>query len=66
MTEIGSEIINQRIRRVRRVRTSAIYVPPVTVEELLVEDGAVGTQEGDGVKVLGVHRILNKKIKLLN
>ncbi len=60
MTEIGSEIIHLAYSEITQ---SAIYVPPVAIEELLVEDGAIRTQEGDGVQVLGIHRILNKKIR---
>ncbi len=59
MTEIGSEIIHLAYSESTQ-RT--IYVPPVTIEELLVEDGAVRTQEGHGVQVLGVHRILIKRL----
>lgn len=34
------------------------HLPPVTVKQLLVENGAVGTKEGYRVKVGGVNRIL--------
>ena len=34
------------------------HSPPVAVDELLVEDGSVGAEEGDGVQVAQVDRIL--------
>jgi hypothetical protein len=34
------------------------YLPPVAVEQLLVEDGSVGAEEGHRVQRLRVHRVL--------
>ena len=36
------------------------HSPPVAVEELLVEDGSVGAEEGDGVQAGRVDGVLNK------
>ena len=50
------------MRSCEEFRFRMLYLPPVAVEQLLVENGAVGAKEGDRVKGCGINGVLQWRV----